>query len=473
MRVTKLDFPVMSSWMENNGRRLDCTPYLSGAFEAKVILKKLPPESLQPLHAVTKGGLNGIFHAGRERRQYVDDPAYGVPFLGSTDILAADLSSLSLLSKKQVAANPNFAIQEGWTLITRSGTIGRMVYVRSDMAGMACTEHAMRVAPDVNKILPGYLYAYLSSKFGVPLVISGTYGSIIQSIEPQHLADLPVPRLDKDIEEKAHNLVNKAASNRVLASKLLAEASEDVIAHFKLKIPTPRYKYSSPSITSASSFSMLERIDAYYYAKWNEEAYQEFSKLPPAQLVTIGDITEDLYIPNIFKRFYAEDPKFGYAYLTGADIYVLAPTSNRYLSKKLPDIDKLVLRDGMILVQDSGQIGGLIGRPVAVGRYLSGFACTNNMVRIVPHSKLDQGYIFAVLNTEYGIRLLTREATGSSIPHLDEKRIRKIQIPWTDNETRKLLGRKVLQAIELRDEACDLENEARAIVDNAIRDGGA
>ncbi len=41
MKTTKLNFPVMSSWMENNGRRLDCNPYLSGAFEAKVILDKL------------------------------------------------------------------------------------------------------------------------------------------------------------------------------------------------------------------------------------------------------------------------------------------------------------------------------------------------------------------------------------------------------------------------------------------------
>lgn len=127
----------------------------------------------------------------------------------------------------------------------------------------------------------------------------------------------------------------------------------------------------------------------------------------------------------------------------------------------------------MLLVQDSGQIGGLIGTSVAVGRYLDGFACTTNKVRIVPHSKIDQGYIFAVLNTEYGIRLLTREATGSSIPHLDEKRVKRIQIPWTDSKTRELLGKKVLQAINLRDDACDLEAEARAIVENAIRDGGA
>lgn len=471
MKITKLELPVMSSWMEDNGRRLDCNPYLSGAFEAKVILEKLSAKK-QPLHEVTKGGLKGIFHAGRERRQYVEDPAYGVPFLGSTDILNADLSWQPLISKKQVEANPNFTIQEGWTLITRSGTVGRMVYVRQDMAGMACTEHAMRVVADPDKILPGYLYAYLSSKFGVPIIVSGTYGAIIQHIEPNHIADLPVPRLDKDIEEKAHYLVSEAAQSRVVASKLLAEASQDVITHFGLSIPMPNYKYNHPSVTFAFSSSALKRTDAYYYAKWNEDAFTEFNRLPADKLACLGDITEDLYIPNIFKRLYAEDPKFGYPYLTGADIYVLTPTSERYLSKKVPDISKLVLRDGMILVQDSGQIGGLIGRPVTVGRYLDGFACTNNMVRIVPHSKIDQGYIFALLNTEYGIRLLTREATGSSIPHLDEKRIKKIQIPWTDRNIREVLGRKVLQAIDLRDDACELEAKARFIVENAIREGG-
>lgn len=276
-----------------------------------------------------------------------------------------------------------------------------------------------------------------------------------------------------DIEQKAHLLINEAARNRVIASKLLAEASQDIIEHFGLNNHKKSYNYIRPSVSLALSSSMIQRMDAYYFAQWNEDAYKAFSSLPENQIACLGDITADLYIPNIFKRIYAEDPAFGYPYLTGADVYYLAPSSDRFLSKKIPDIERLVIRDGMILVQDSGQIGGLIGTSVAVGRYLDGFACTNNKVRIVPHSKIDQGYIFAVLNTEYGIRLLTREATGSSIPHLDEKRVKRIQIPWTDSKTRELLGKKVLQAIDFRDDACDLEAEARAIVENAIRDGGA
>ncbi|WP_419650104.1 hypothetical protein, partial [Thiolapillus sp.] len=66
-----------------------------------------------------------------------------------------------------------------------------MAYARPDMDGVACSEHVMRVVPNESLIKPGYLYAYLSSRFGVPIVVSGTYGAIIQHIEPHHIAELP------------------------------------------------------------------------------------------------------------------------------------------------------------------------------------------------------------------------------------------------------------------------------------------
>jgi len=97
------------------------------------------------------------------------------------------------------------------TIISCSGTIGRMAYVREDMAVVWSSQDVMKVVPDAEKIPPGYLYTYLSSKFGVPLVVGGTYGAIIQHIEPEHIADLPVPRLGKKIETMAHELIDEAA----------------------------------------------------------------------------------------------------------------------------------------------------------------------------------------------------------------------------------------------------------------------
>jgi type I restriction enzyme S subunit len=172
---------VRSGWLDEGGRRLDCNPYMSGALEARDALKRL--QTVDRLSTVTER----IYHAGREARTWVDDPQYGVPFLGSSDILSADLSALPLLSKKQVERNPLFKLGKAWTLITRSGTIGRMAYVRSEMAGMACSEHVLRVVPNPELIPPGYLYAFLSSRYGVPLVVSGTYGAIIQHMSQSTL----------------------------------------------------------------------------------------------------------------------------------------------------------------------------------------------------------------------------------------------------------------------------------------------
>lgn len=45
---------VRSAWLERQGRRLDCGPYLSGAIEAKELLERLPVRRAK-LHAVTHG----------------------------------------------------------------------------------------------------------------------------------------------------------------------------------------------------------------------------------------------------------------------------------------------------------------------------------------------------------------------------------------------------------------------------------
>jgi type I restriction enzyme S subunit len=197
MKLGNLKNPVMASWLREQGFRLDAPPFLSGAIEAQKLLEQLPVKK-EPLASLTQGEL-GIFHAGRVKRNWVTEPEYGVPFLSSTDILQADLSRLSLISQRVVAENPKLTIHKDWSLITRSGSIGRMTYTRPDMDGMACSEDVLRVAPDLDRILPGYLYAFLSSKFGVPLVVGGTYGAIIQHIEPHHIANLPVPRLSEKL----------------------------------------------------------------------------------------------------------------------------------------------------------------------------------------------------------------------------------------------------------------------------------
>lgn len=199
---------IPSTWIEHNGRRLDCGPYMSGAAEIRELLKNHKTDMLPSL---TIGHNGGIYNGPQFARNYVIDAEHGVPFLTTTFMMQGDLSHLPLLSKKDAHSRKLsfLRVEEGMTLISCSGTVGRTVYARSDMNSVWSNQDMLKIVANSNKILPGYLNTYLCTKFGVPFIVSGKYGSVITHLEPKHFADLLVPRLGKEIEKRRMILFRK------------------------------------------------------------------------------------------------------------------------------------------------------------------------------------------------------------------------------------------------------------------------
>lgn len=451
---------VPSTWLNSNGRRLDCGPYLSGAMEARELLRKLPVDK-ELLSSITEG----IFHAGRESRQWVEPEEHGVRFMGSTDVLASDLSGLPLISKKQVKANQNFTIRSGWTLITRSGTIGRMAYARQDMDGIACSEHVMRVVPDATKVKPGYVFAYLSSKFGLPIVLSGTYGSIIQSIEPHHIQDLPVPRIG-DIEDQVHELVQQAADLRTKANADIADQVkqlEEEIAGGPTTWELRKPQAFSIEIKSIASFT--ERLDAFHHIGFVGEAEKK-ARVPFIPISQVADAMR----PPIFKRVHVQEG--GHEFLGGADVMTMEQRSGESISAKTKHIEKFIVKPGEVLFQCVGQRYGIFGKPTLANRNLIGKAVSEHQIRIIPHDILDAGYISIFIATGFGLRFLLKHSSGTSIPVLQEDGARKIQIYWPEEKRRREISVIAEQAWEYRARAVELEDEARSLVERTIEEGG-
>lgn len=458
---------IPSSWLENNGRRLDCGPYMSGAVEAKELLKKHPNE---PLKSLTTGHNGGIFNGPRFSRVYVDDPEQGVQFLGSTDILDADLSFVSLLSKKQVEGSPALVLDEGWTLITCSGTIGRMAYARSDMKGMAGSQHFMRVVPNLDKVKPGYLYAYLSSRFGVPIIVSGTYGAIIQHIEPHHISDLPVPRIGA-IEDQAHELIQSASDLRVEAVALLKTAGRMVNEQFGFpgKLALSHRVFSC---SMASSALVLKRMEATFHDAVAQESDRllegvsrkdEFSEL-------------DIFISETgrLKQVFV-DEEYGAPFLTSGEIFRQCYEPTRFLSNRLlPDESEWATQEGDLLLARSGQVGGIIGRGVWADRRFAGGCVSVDVLRLnAQNSRILPGYLYAYLFlTDVGYRQLIRTAAGSSIPHLSAQDILRLLIPRCDCTLEAEINELVWSAGHKRAEAQEKEDKARSLVECAIEERG-
>lgn len=457
---------VSSAWMRREGRRLDCGPYMSGALEAKLRLETLSAPKMA-LKDVTLGSMKGIVNAGRFKRLWVANPEHGRPFLSSSDILHADLSNLPLISHKAVSDSPQLLIHAGWTLITRSGTIGRMVFARPDMDGMACSEHVLRVIPDEARIPPGYLYAYLSSKFGVPLVVSGTYGAIIQHIEPHHIGDLPVPRLSESLEERAHALIEEAAHARSRAAELKRKGVSQLNSSLGLS-ELQRAETSTSFATFDIASSLLSRLDAAHFSAACRFASRELSESAPTRKY-LGDIAS-VFTPGIFKRPFVDDEAHGFRYFSGSELFQYGPTPRGFLAKKAVNIREYLVQQNWLLVQDAGQLGGLIGRVVRVSPDIAGGVVSNHLMRIAPKSDLDGAYLFAILSSPHGYRAVTRHAFGTSIPQLDPKHIAGIEIPWPDPRTRENIGTPILEAWSLEDRALEAECEGVAIVERAIEE---
>ena len=112
-----------------------------------------------------------ILLPGRYKRYYVE-PQYGVPFIGGKEILELDPRGEKYLSLKLHSERiaTELTLEKNMILVTRSGTIGKVVLVPDHWDGWTASEHLLRVNP-VNDTWAGYIYAWLSSEWALHTVL--------------------------------------------------------------------------------------------------------------------------------------------------------------------------------------------------------------------------------------------------------------------------------------------------------------
>lgn len=462
MKVTDPRRPVTSAWLAKEAHRLDAPPFLSGAVEARVVLDKLKVPK-QSLRDVTHGYNGGIFNGPQFKRYYVDESEYGIPFLGSSSMLQADLGNLPYISKK-FAKNAKMIpmhVSEGMTLISCSGTIGRTVYARREMFGMLTSQHIMKIIPNTDKIHSGYLYAYLSCYYGKTLVTNGTYGAIIQHIEPEHIAHLEVPRFGSTLEKRIHDLVEQAGKLRNASAEVIKKISQSLIMECSLdKFDGKLFEMNA----SVSSSEICKRLDATFHSA-HHKAVIKFVGSAPSK--AIAEICSEIFEPPRLKRQPIEEssaslPFFGTSAILNSD-----PEPSYFVSRKLCH-PKFITDKQTILIPRSGQVSGIIGNPVIpIGRVL-GSAVSEDAIRLVANNSTHAGYLYIYLRTKFGQVQLKSIAFGSSVPHLNVNGIGDIIIPWPNDSFVEEIGTSAMQAVQMQTEAIELENEARRLVEEAI-----
>ena len=463
-----------SLWLERQGRRLDCGPYLSGAMEAKALLERLPVRRVE-LRDLTRGYDGGIYNGPLFVRNYVSDLEHGLPFVTSSTMLLSEFTHVDLLRKSDATSSRLSYLQlaEGMTLISCSGTIGRMAYARPEMADVWSSQDVLKVVPDPDAVRPGYLYAFLSGLFGVPLVVGATYGAIIQHIEPEHLTDLPVPLAPDAVQEEAHRLVTEAADLRTRASAELREVVQEIEAAASLPSLAVRYDGARPDTSLIRASVLGGRMDGLFHSRYHRSVLDPLLALPEDRRTTVEELADRVVWPPMFKRIRVDDPRYGVPFFSTSALMRADPDASYLLSRRTAGLDDLFVKETTVLVPRSGQLSGIIGHATLPHGDIMDGVLTEDAIRLFCSNESTAGYLWACLSSEYGRRQLKARAFGSSIPHLDEARVGGVVLPRLDDERMETLGRRAFAVRTARHEAVAKEREARSLVERWIESHGA
>lgn len=166
-----------------------------------------------------------IILPGRFKRVYVEE-GYGTVLFGGKQMYELDPSNKKYLSKSKHDERiiNELEIQENTTLISRSGTIGKVCLVPKHWQNWVASEHIIRVVP-ANNDVAGYISIFLSSDYGYELIKRFTYGSVVDEIDDNHVRQIQIPILkNQDIQKQINDLALQANEKRYKAYLLEQEA---------------------------------------------------------------------------------------------------------------------------------------------------------------------------------------------------------------------------------------------------------
>lgn len=182
----------------------------------KAIVKKLNSEDIT----------EKIILPGRFKRIYVEK-GNGKVFLGGKEINQLDPSGKKFLSIKHYSDKliRDIAIEKNDVLVTRSGTVGRVMIAPEHWQNWISSDHVIRISS--KESYHGLIFTWLASEYGKELMKRQIYGSVVDEITDKQLGDVVVPIFKEDIiNNSILNLINKANELRYQAYKQEQKAVE-------------------------------------------------------------------------------------------------------------------------------------------------------------------------------------------------------------------------------------------------------
>lgn len=452
---------VSIAQMVSNSHRYDASAY---NIEAMNALRKVKRNKYGYIYLYGKSGLiDNAYYPGRYKRIY-NENGIGVPFYLPSQLEEIYPKPAKYISPLTAASLQNDRIKANTLLLSRSGTIGKCTIASKTTIDKLFSDDVIRVSFK-NTVDLGYVYAFLNTEAGLLILQSNNYGAVIDHIEPEHLANVPIPNAPDELKEVIHNLIIESYDLRDKSNYLIDEAQ--ALLYKELQLPDintikgENYAENKGFKNYVVKASQLNgRLDGSYHMPVVEEIIKAIS-LNAAEVTTLGDprISSDIILPGRFKRIYV-DKEHGVPFFGGKQLLSLNPTNVKYLSlahhgERIED--QLLLEKNMCAVTCSGTIG----KVMIVPEHWEGWTLNQHVMRIKPANESVAGYIYAWLDSPYAKPLIVRNTYGAVVDEIDDNQLSTVAIPLLKNkDIQQKINDLILEANELRYQAYLKEQEA-------------
>ena len=446
---------VKLSDIQSHGLRLEASVYDLDAMRVRqAVLKN--SVSLSEV-------IDNAYYPNRFKRIYCEKK-FGEPFYLPSQITDIRPKAEKFISHESPCNFNELRAKENTLLLTRSGTIGTVAYVLKTLTGKIMSDDVIRISFR-NDYDAGYIYAWLKSSVGQQILLTNSYGAVIEHIEPEHLENIPVPIASESLKRQIHGLIVRSYELRDESNELIDEAERILIDELHL---SDIDEFEREKVFSVKLSNLRGRLDALYHSPLVGKIVEHL-KAHAAEVTTIADprISREVILPGRFKRVYV-DEGHGRIFIGGKQIGELDPSNKKYLSNihHSDRISKeLELHENMTLITCSGTIGKI----TLVPKHWDNWTASQHVIRIIPASDDIAGYLSLFLASDFGQVLIKRNTYGAVVDEIDDRQVRLLPFPLLRNvSVQSRINSMVLLANEKRFRAYLLEQEALKILNDKV-----
>lgn len=444
-------------------RRLNANSFLSEDQELLDALESWPGKK----KAVSE--IASTFRGPIFKRNYVDNPEFGYPYVSAADIDRSDYFGSRLISRGQGVVLDRLRLTSEMIIVTCSGmNLGWSMLSRRDLSGVIGSHDLIRViaaSPEDR----GFLGAFLGSKLGWFSVRQSISGGSVKHIEPPDVDRLQIPWPAKSIRTRISDAYLRAAELRAESTLLIQRATDSVFDSSGIEDIDEGAWFGEGRELGFIGHAHTRSLRA-----WNcsEKASRLLTKVKTAGAVPLAQWVKDNSLKKCasFKRIPAE-PEYGVPLIGQRQLLRFRPRP-KYLAKN--GIPQAAMCDpGTTLIASCGTFGEaeVFGRAQFASSLTSNWLFSNHILRVVPANSVDAGWLFAFLRSRTAFRLLRSLATGSKQQDIHPQGVAELPVLKGTKSTISKVNDLVHKAFELRDEAYHLESTALDGIIAMVREG--